>query len=54
QTTLSRELVYIAEHAIHHLAILKIALRAHFPDIALPVHFGVAYSTVQYQNSIQN
>lgn len=54
QTTLARELVYMAEHAIHHLAIIKIALRAHFPDIALPAHFGVAYSTIKHQKSIQN
>jgi hypothetical protein len=49
QTTWARELVYMAEHAIHHFAIIKIALREQFPEIAVPIHFGVAYSTIKYR-----
>ena len=49
-TTTMRELVYIAEHAIHHFAIIKIALREQFPQVSLPLHFGVAYSTIKYQS----
>ena len=48
-TTWARELVYMAEHAIHHFAIIKIALREQFPEIAIPTHFGVAYSTLKYR-----
>jgi hypothetical protein len=49
-TTVARELVYMAEHAIHHFAIIKIALREQFPQVSLPLHFGVAYSTIKYQS----
>jgi hypothetical protein len=49
-TTTARELVYMAEHAIHHFAIIKIALREQFPQVSLPLHFGVAYSTIKYQS----
>lgn len=53
QTTLTRELVYMAEHAIHHFAIIKIALKEEFPEITLPSNFGVAYSTIKYQKSLK-
>ncbi len=48
-TGLYRELVYNIEHAIHHMAIIKIACKVELTSIILPDHFGVAYSTVQYQ-----
>lgn len=50
-TTLSRELVYNTEHAIHHFAILKIGIKTFAPEIQLPKHFGVASSTVKHQES---
>lgn len=49
QTSFARELVYMAEHAIHHFAIVKIALREQFPELTMPSNFGVAYSTVKYR-----
>ncbi|WP_428656944.1 DinB family protein [Runella sp.] len=52
QTSWARELVYMAEHAIHHFAVIKIALREQFPEITLPAHFGVAYSTIKYRESV--
>ncbi len=52
QTGWARELVYMAEHAIHHFAIIKIALKEQFPEIKLPEHFGTAYSTLRYRNSV--
>ncbi|MFN8344851.1 MAG: hypothetical protein U0X91_07605 [Spirosomataceae bacterium] len=52
-TTLTRELVYLAEHAIHHFAIIKIALEDTFPDIVLSSDFGVAFSTIKYRESLQ-
>ena len=52
ETTLARELVYLAEHAIHHFAIIKIALRADFPEITLPEDFGVAFSTLKYRAQV--
>ncbi len=53
QTTLTRELVYIAEHAIHHFAIIRIALKEEFPEIELPSNFGVAYSTIKYRETLK-
>jgi hypothetical protein len=48
-STIARELIYTIEHTIHHLAIVKIALKATAPSIHLPEHFGVAPSTIQYR-----
>lgn len=48
-STYFRELVYNIEHAIHHFAIIAIAVRASFADMKLDDHFGTAYSTIQYQ-----
>lgn len=45
-STLSRELVYLTSHTIHHLAIIK--LTAEQLGIELPDGFGVAYSTAAY------
>jgi hypothetical protein len=49
-SSVERELVYNIEHAIHHMAIIKIAIKNHFSDIILPENFGVAPSTVKYHN----
>jgi len=48
-TTLERELVYNVEHAIHHMAIIKIGIRQLLPDFELPEGFGVAPSTIRYR-----
>lgn len=52
-TTFERELIYLIEHTIHHLAIIKIGLKVEFPGISLPADFGVAPSTIKFQNSIR-
>ena len=44
-----RELAYCIEHAIHHLALIKVAIHQKFNYVTLPPHFGVASSTVRYQ-----
>ncbi len=49
-----RELLYNIEHAVHHMAILRIALEADFPHVPLAEHSGVAYSTVQHRNQATN
>lgn len=49
-SSIERELVYNIEHAIHHMAIIKIAILNDFSTIVLPPHFGVAPSTVQYHS----
>jgi len=48
-TSLYRELQYNIEHAVHHMAIIKIALLNEFPNIELSEGFGIAYSTIKYQ-----
>mgnify|MGYP005816513607 CR=1 FL=1 len=48
-----RELQYNIEHAIHHMAIVKIAITSSFKDVELPANFGVAYSTVRYQKELE-
>ena len=50
RSTIGRELQYNVEHTIHHLAIIKIALRLVAPDIPLPEHFGVAPSTIRHRH----
>jgi uncharacterized damage-inducible protein DinB len=54
KSSLERELAYNIEHAIHHMAIIKIAIQTVFPKIQLSDNFGVAYSTVRYQKSSKN
>lgn len=50
QTNYSRELIYNLEHAIHHMALIKVALRTMNLDIT-PEQFGVAYSTLEYRKT---
>ena len=49
KSNFDRELVYNIEHAIHHLALIKIGIIEIAPEIALPKGFGVANSTIRYQ-----
>ncbi len=45
-----RELTYNIEHAIHHFALLKIAVCQSLTYIELPEHFGVASSTIRFRS----
>ena len=54
KSSLERELAYNIEHAIHHMAIIKIAVRTVFPGVKLVKNFGVAYSTVRFQRTSSN
>lgn len=49
-SSVSRELLYALEHAVHHMAIIKIGLLLNCPTLTIPQNFGVADSTVQYRN----
>ena len=56
RTTYFREIVYNTEHAIHHLALIRVALREMKLDI-VGDEFGMAYSTIKYfsaQDKIEN
>ena len=48
-TTATRELVYNIEHAVHHMAIMKIGIREVARYITLPSDFGIAASTVRHK-----
>jgi hypothetical protein len=43
-----REVMYNTEHAIHHMALIKVALREMQLDI-VDTNFGVAPATIQYR-----
>ncbi|MBC8151589.1 MAG: DinB family protein [Bacteroidetes bacterium] len=45
-----RELLYNIEHAIHHMALIQIAVCEAFLHVIMPPNFGVAYSTIQHQS----
>lgn len=49
KTTLYREMQYNVEHAVHHMAIIKIALLNAFGEVEVPASFGIAHSTIKYQ-----
>jgi len=52
ETTASRELVYNIEHAVHHMAIMKIGIREVAPYINLPNDFGIAASTIRHKETV--
>ena len=49
ETNAIRELVYNIEHAVHHMAIMKIGIREVAPYVTLPSDFGIAASTVRFR-----
>jgi uncharacterized damage-inducible protein DinB len=51
ETTAKRELVYNIEHAVHHMALMKIGIREVASYIDLKKEFGVAASTIRYQET---
>ncbi len=51
ETNYFRELTYNIEHAVHHMAIMKIGIHEVAPYITLPPDFGVAVSTLRYQQN---
>ncbi len=50
-TTYERELLYNMEHAIHHMALIKVALREMKLNIT-GEEFGVAPATIRYNKTI--
>lgn len=47
-TNYERELAYNIEHAVHHMALMKVGILSTFEYMELPPYFGVASSTVRY------
>jgi len=53
QSSMGRELMYAYDHALHHLALIKIGLQVHFPEIKVDENLGVAPSTIKYKKTKQ-
>lgn len=51
ETNYLRELTYNIEHAVHHMAIMKIGIREVAPYVKFSPDFGVAVSTVRYKEA---
>ena len=47
-----RELAYNIEHAIHHMALIKIGINEVCPYVRIDKSYGVASSTIRYQNKV--
>lgn len=44
-----REMTFVHDHAIHHLAMINIGIQEYCPYIAKPEHFGIAPSTIKHR-----
>jgi uncharacterized damage-inducible protein DinB len=51
-TNYYRELTYNIEHAVHHMAIMKIGLREVAPYVVFSPDFGIAVSTIRHQQTV--
>jgi len=50
-STFGRELLFVFYHTVHHLAMIKMGLKYLNSPVQLPAHFGVAPSTIAFQDS---
>lgn len=53
ESNIGRELLYVTEHAVHHMAILKMGIVHSICHIQFEENFGVAESTINYQQCAQ-
>jgi hypothetical protein len=51
-TSLFREYHYAVEHAIHHMAIIKMGVKQVFPDVRIDRGISVLLHTLRYQQSV--
>ncbi len=49
KTSVGREIMYAYDHAVHHLAIIKIGLKEKCPHALIDNNLGVAASTIRHQ-----
>ncbi len=50
KSSIGRELMYAYDHAVHHLAIIKMGIKSTYPELTLDAHIGVAPSTIKFQS----
>jgi uncharacterized damage-inducible protein DinB len=51
-TNVARELHYLLDHTIHHMALIKIGVQITLPNLHLPADFGVAPSTIRSRTAV--
>lgn len=54
ESTVGREMLFVYDHAIHHLAIIKIGLVCRFPHVKAEQDLGVSPSTVKARVKVEN
>lgn len=52
-STINRELMFVHDHAVHHLAIIKIGIKTNFQHISINEEIGVAPATLRYRAGSQ-
>ncbi len=50
-STVGREMMYAYDHAVHHLAMIKMGLKVTSPTLEIDRNLGVAPSTVKHWNA---
>lgn len=53
-TNYFRELTYNIEHAVHHMALMKIGVREAAGYVRLSCDFGIAVSTLRHKQAVAN
>ena len=53
-SSMGRELQYAFDHAVHHLAMIRMGLEVYFPEIQVNEDLGVAPSTLKYKKDRKN
>ncbi len=48
KSSVGREMMYAYDHAVHHLAMIKMGLRVAFPEVKIGDKVGVAPSTLKH------
>lgn len=51
KTSIGREIMYAYDHAVHHLAIVKIGLKSIRPELQINDSIGIAASTLRHQHA---
>mgnify|MGYP001223828703 CR=1 FL=1 len=50
-SSMGRELQYAFDHAIHHLAMIRMGLELYFPEVPVDTDLGLAPSTIRHQKA---